>query len=331
MYKRQSFNIGGGVKFYINQRAALRLDIVDNIATAVGVGNARSNNLEVLLGVSLRLGKRQDPAPSRALIDSDLDGLYDPGQRGVIPADEDACPQQPGPRENRGCPWIDSDGDGFYDPGQGGVPAESVDACPQQPGPRETQGCPLIDSDGDTLYDPGQPVPAAEVDLCPAEPGPRELQGCPDRDKDRIPDRLDKCPDVPETVNQIDDADGCPDERPKAVEKMSGVIAGIYFDVDKDTIKPRSRVTLDRAVKVLTDFPTTRWKIGGHTDSDGAREHNIDLSNRRAASVRQYLIDRGIDGARLESQGFGPDEPIDTNATKKGKARNRRIEFQLID
>ena len=326
-----SFNIGGGVKFYINQRAALRLDIVDNIATAVGVGNARSNNLEVLLGVSLRLGKRQDPAPSRALIDSDLDGLYDPGQRGVIPADEDACPQQPGPRENRGCPWIDSDGDGFYDPGQGGVPAESVDACPQQPGPRETQGCPLIDSDGDTLYDPGQPVPAAEVDLCPAEPGPRELQGCPDRDKDRIPDRLDKCPDVPETVNQIDDADGCPDERPKAVEKMSGVIAGIYFDVDKDTIKPRSRVTLDRAVKVLTDFPTTRWKIGGHTDSDGAREHNIDLSNPRAASVRQYLIDRGIDGARLESQGFGPDEPIDTNATKKGKARNRRIEFQLID
>ena len=213
-----SFNIGGGVKFYINQRAALRLDIVDNIATAVGVGNARSNNLEVLLGVSLRLGKRQDPAPSRALIDSDLDGLYDPGQRGVIPADEDACPQQPGPRENRGCPWIDSDGDGFYDPGQGGVPAESVDACPQQPGPRETQGCPLIDSDGDTLYDPGQPVPAAEVDLCPAEPGPRELQGCPDRDKDRIPDRLDKCPVVAETVNHIDDAYGCPDERPKAVE-----------------------------------------------------------------------------------------------------------------
>ena len=328
-----SLNIGGGVKFYINRLLALRLDIVDNIATARGVGNQRSNNLEILLGLSLRLGKQKDPAPSRALIDTDLDTLYDPGQQGVAPADEDACPQQPGPRENKGCPWIDSDGDGLYDPGQGqgGVPPADVDACPQQPGPRETQGCPLVDTDLDTLYDPGQPVPAAEIDACPNEPGPRELQGCPDRDKDTIQDRFDKCPDQPETVNNIDDADGCPDEIPKAVEKISGVLEGIYFDVDKDTIKPRSKVTLDRAVKVLRDFPTTRWKIGGHTDSDGARDHNVDLSNRRAASVKQYLIDHGIDGARLESQGFGPDEPIDSNATKKGKARNRRIEFKLIN
>ncbi|MBL8971856.1 MAG: OmpA family protein, partial [Myxococcales bacterium] len=240
-------------------------------------------------------------------------------------------PQQPGPRENKGCPWLDSDGDTLYDPGQGGVPAAEVDACPQQPGPRETQGCPLVDTDLDTLYDPGQPVPAAEIDACPKEPGPRELQGCPDRDKDTIQDRFDKCPDQPEVFNQIDDKDGCPDEVPKAVAKISGVLEGIYFDVDKDTIKPRSKVTLDRAVKVLKEFPTTHWKIGGHTDSDGAREHNIDLSNRRAASVKQYLIDHGIDGARLDSQGFGPDEPIDSNKTKKGKARNRRIEFKLMD
>ena len=326
-----SFNVGGGVKFYINRLLALRLDIVDNVATAFGVGNGRSNNVEVLLGLSLRLGKQKDPAPRRALIDTDLDTLYDPGQQGVAAADEDACPQQPGPRENKGCPWLDSDGDTLYDPGQGGVPAAEVDACPQQPGPRETQGCPLVDTDLDTLYDPGQPVPAAEIDACPKEPGPRELQGCPDRDKDTIQDRFDKCPDQPEVFNQIDDKDGCPDEVPKAVAKISGVLEGIYFDVDKDTIKPRSKVTLDRAVKVLKEFPTTHWKIGGHTDSDGAREHNIDLSNRRAASVKQYLIDHGIDGARLDSQGFGPDEPIDSNKTKKGKARNRRIEFKLMD
>jgi hypothetical protein len=217
-------------------------------------------------------------------------------------------------------------------PGPGGRAAGDVDACPQQPGPRENQGCPLIDSDGDTLYDPGQPVPAAEIDACPKEPGPRELQGCPDRDKDRIIDKLDKCPDQPETVNQIDDADGCPDELPEGGREDERRHRGHLLRRRQGHDQAALEVTvLDRAVKVLTDFPTTRWKIGGHTDSDGAREHNVDLSNRRAESVRQYLIDHGIDGARLESQGFGPDEPIDTNATKKGKARNRRIEFQLID
>ncbi len=327
-----SFNIGGGVKFYINRLLALRLDIVDNVATAYGVGRDRSNNLEILLGLSLRLGKqkpKQEPAPQRSLIDSDLDGLYDPGQVGVAPADEDACPQQPGPRENRGCPWLDSDGDGMYDPGQGGVPAADVDACPQQPGPRENVGCPLLDSDGDTLLDPGQPVAAAKIDACPKEPGPVALQGCPDSDNDKIPNRFDKCPTEPETVNQYQDADGCADEVPKAVEQISGVLEGIYFDVDKDTIKPKSKATLDRALEVLNQFNTTRWRIAGHTDSDGNREHNLDLSLRRAGAVRQYLIDRGIDGSRLTAQGYGPDEPIDSNETKKGKARNRRIEFKL--
>ena len=327
-----SFNIGGGVKFYINRLLLLRLDIVDNVATAVGVGKTRSNNLEVLLGLSLRLGKQpKEQAQQRQLIDSDGDGLYDPGQRGVSPADEDKCPQQPGPRSTQGCPLIDSDGDGMYDPGQAGVAPEDVDACPQAPGPRDNTGCPLVDTDGDTLYDPGQPVPASEIDECPKEPGPRELKGCPDRDGDKIIDKLDKCPDEPETVNQIDDADGCPDKIPDAVKKMTGVIKGIYFDVDKDTIKPNSKKVLDQAVSVLKEHPGTRWNIQGHTDSDGSRDHNVDLSQRRAEAVRKYLVDAGIDANRLVPKGFGPDEPIDTNATRAGKAKNRRIEFRLID
>ncbi len=325
-----TFNIGGGVKFYINRLLLLRLDIVDNVATAVGIGNDRSNNLEVLLGLSLRLGKQPKDAP-RQLIDSDGDGLYDPGQPGVAAADEDKCPQQPGPRSMQGCPLIDSDGDGMYDPGQPGVPPEDVDACPAEPGPRENKGCPLVDTDGDKLYDPGQPVAASEIDDCPKEPGPRELQGCPDRDGDKIIDKNDKCPDQPETVNQIDDADGCPDKIPDAVKKISGVLQGIYFDVDKDTIKPKSKTVLDKAVAVLKDHPGTRWNIQGHTDSDGAREHNVDLSQRRAEAVLKYLVDHGIDGTRLVPKGFGPDEPIAPNTNKAGKAKNRRIEFRLID
>ena len=327
-----SFNVGGGLKFYVNQLVVLRLDIVDNVATAYGIGNGRSNNLEVLLGASLRLGKRAPAEPrSRKLIDSDLDGLYDPGQDGVAPADVDACPQQPGPRENRGCPLLDTDADGLLDPGQPGAPADNIDSCPLVPGPRENRGCPLLDADSDGLYDPGQPVAAVDTDECPRQPGPRELQGCPDRDHDKIADRIDQCPDVPETINQVNDSDGCPDEVPKQVMNLSGVLRGIFFDVDKDTIKPKSRPTLEKAVKVLTDFPDTRWQIEGHTDSDGDREHNMDLSRRRAEAVRNYLIGRGIDAARLESKGFGPDEPLDTNETKAGKAKNRRIEFKLIN
>ncbi|MDC0715689.1 OmpA family protein [Nannocystis bainbridge] len=324
-----TLNIGGGVKFYVNRLLALRLDIVDNVATARGVGNARSNNLEVLLGLSLRLGKHKDTAAP--LRDSDGDGLYDPGQAGVAAADEDACPHEPGPRENRGCPLRDSDGDGLYDPGQGGVAAADEDACPQEPGPRESQGCPLIDTDKDGLFDPGQPVAAADIDLCPSEPGPRELKGCPDRDQDRIIDKLDKCPDQPEVYNQIADSDGCPDEIPKAVKKISGVLQGIYFDVDKDSIKPRSKPILDKAIKVLKEYSETRWRIEGHTDADGDRDHNMDLSQRRAEAVRTYLIEHGIDAERLVPKGFGPEQPIDTNATAKGKAKNRRIEFKLID
>jgi len=118
---------------------------------------------------------------------------------------------------------------------------------------------------------------------------------------------------------------------PDAVKKISGVIQGIYFDVDKDTIKPRSKAVLDKAVSVLKEFPGTRWNIQGHTDSDGSRDHNVDLSQRRAEAVRTYLVDHGIDSGRLVPQGFGPDEPIDTNATSAGKAKNRRIEFRLID
>ena len=328
-----SFNIGGGVKFYVNRLLVLRLDVVDNVATARGIGNARSNNLEVLLGLSLRLGRKErraaDPAP-RTLLDSDRDGLYDPGQEGVAPADTDACPKEPGPRDNQGCPLLDRDRDGLYDPGQP-VPVGDIDACPEVPGPRENRGCPLLDADRDGMYDPGQPVAAADTDQCPRQPGPRELMGCPDRDGDKIADRVDQCPNEPETINQVNDSDGCPDEVPKQVQKLSGVLRGIFFDVDKDTIKAKSRPTLENAVKVLTEFPDTRWRIEGHTDSDGDREHNMDLSRRRAEAVRAYLIGRGIDPARLESQGLGPDVPLDTNDTAAGKARNRRIEFELID
>ncbi|MCA9660148.1 MAG: hypothetical protein KC486_17520, partial [Myxococcales bacterium] len=171
-----AMHFGGGVKFFINRFLALRLDVRDNVSAAVQVENGRTNHVEILLGLSATLGrKKQEEAKN--LIDSDGDGLWDPGQ-GVPAAEEDRCPNEPGPASNQGCPLVDSDGDGLWDPGQG-APADEEDKCPNEPGPKSTQGCPLVDSDGDGFWDPGQGAPEAEEDRCPDEPGPKETQGCP--------------------------------------------------------------------------------------------------------------------------------------------------------
>ncbi len=290
-----ALHLGGGVKFYINRLLALRLDVRDNVSAQYRIDGGRTNHVEVLLGLSLVLGKKK-PAPEAEDPDSDGDGFKDK---------VDKCPQVPGVAPD-GCPAAaedpDSDGDGFKD---------SVDACPQEPG-IAPDGCPEKDSDGDGFLD--------SKDKCPQVKGVAP-DGCPPPDKDG---------DVPETRNGYEDTDGCADEVPKAVTKFTGVIKGIFFDVDKDTIKPKSKTTLDNAVKVLKEFPSVRVEIIGHTDADGDRDHNVDLSRRRAESVKKYLVDKGLDGSRITTRGAGPDEPIADNKTAKGKAQNRRIEFKLV-
>ena len=298
-------HFGGGVKFYINRLLALRIDARDNVSAQHNVDAGRTHHIEVLFGLSLLLNRKK-PEPKREL-DSDGDGFLDSvdkcvNVRGVAP---DGCPL-PIPVEEP-----DTDGDGFKD---------SVDACVNDPG-TEPDGCP--DTDGDGFKD--------NVDKCPQVPGVAP-DGCPppDTDGDGILDPVDKCIPEPETKNGYQDGDGCPDEVPKAIARFSGVIKGIYFDVDKDAIKKTSRKTLDAAAAVLKEHNDVRLEISGHTDSDGNRDHNIDLSRRRAEAVKKYMVDAGIDAARLTSRGVGPDEPVADNKTKKNKALNRRIEFKLL-
>ncbi|HFE45565.1 MAG TPA: OmpA family protein [Nannocystis exedens] len=330
-----AMHFGGGVKFFINRYLMVRLDVRDNVSAAVSVDNGRTNHIEILLGLSATLGRKK--GDDKPLIDTDGDGLYDAGQDGVRKKDEDRCKLEPGPKSNQGCPLKDSDGDGLWDPGQG-APADETDKCPDEPGPQMNQGCPLIDSDGDGFWDPDQGAPAEQEDACPNEAGPSETQGCPikDSDGDGLPDPgqgqspEDQCPQEPETFNEYQDEDGCADKVPDAVKKFTGAIRGINFDVDKDTIKKNSSKTLKAAIKVLKDFPDVRIEISGHTDPDGGRDHNLDLSRRRAESVKKYLVDHGIDASRIETRGAGPDEPIADNKTRRGKAKNRRIEFKLL-
>jgi len=197
------------------------------------------------------------------------------------------------------------------------------DRCIDVPGIPENQGCPLNDRDGDGILD--------DDDECPDTPGVEEFNGCPvpDTDGDGILDPDDQCIEEPETANDYKDADGCPDEVPTELEEFTGVIEGISFDTNKDTIKSSSRKDLDHAVEILTQYPDIELGISGHTDDRGSDEYNMDLSTRRANAVRDYLVDHGIDASRITARGVGEASPRATNDTKSGRALNRRIEFTL--
>lgn len=301
-------HFGLGAKVVLDDFLLLRVDLRDSLSQKHGAAQGdQTHHLEATLGLSfsLRPGKSAaaPPAPPPPPPDTDGDG---------VPNDKDLCPVEKGTLAN-GCPVGDHDSDGIPD---------DKDACPQDAG-KAPCGCPPVDSDGDRFID--------ELDKCPGVAGP--IDGCPDPDADHdgVLSPEDHCPTQPETKNGYEDSDGCPDEVPEVVKKFTGVIQGIEFDRGKETIRPVSTPTLDAALKVLTDYPKLRVMISGHTDTDGSRETNIDLSKRRAESVKTYFVSRGIDAGRIETRGVGPDEPIADNKTAAGKQKNRRIEFKLID
>jgi len=119
-----------------------------------------------------------------------------------------------------------------------------------------------------------------------------------------------------------------PDTRSKLITEGKLVSYGIYFDVNKDVVKPESTGTIRDIAKVLKENPTVSIKIIGHTDSDGNDAANLDLSKRRGASVKNALVSQfGIDGSRIQTDGKGETEPIAPNTTSENKAKNRRVEF----
>ena len=183
---------------------------------------------------------------------------------------------------------------------------------------------PLQDRDGDG-------VPDSE-DLCPDEPGPPELDGCPDSDGDGIPDWQDKCPHQPGPAEN----DGCPlGVGEPLIEIGSRRILlkdSIHFDTGKDTIKSESFGLLDQVAKLLNEHSEMkRVRVEGHTDNVGNAAYNKDLSARRAASVVRYLVGKGVAASRLVPAGYGFEQPIASNATALGRAKNRRVVFTVLD
>lgn len=297
-----AWDFGVGAKVALSHALSLRLDLRDNL-TANSAHDGQAHSFEALLGLSAVIERtRKEPPPPPA--DTDHDGVLDR---------DDKCPSEVGVMPG-GCP-ADSDGDSVLD---------RDDYCPKEAGPAP-KGCPIVDPDPDK---DGVPLPC---DACPDEVGVKP-DGCPIRDKDGdgIFDDKDKCIDKPETKNGFEDEDGCPDTIPEKIKKFTGVVEGIYFDQGKATIRKQSTPVLDGAVKVLKEFPSISMEISGHTSSEGDKAFNQKLSQERAESVKQWLVDKGIPSERIKTRGAGADEPIADNKTAAGKAKNRRIEFKVV-
>jgi outer membrane protein OmpA-like peptidoglycan-associated protein/tetratricopeptide (TPR) repeat protein len=109
------------------------------------------------------------------------------------------------------------------------------------------------------------------------------------------------------------------------------VLRNVFFDTDKDVLKPESYNELNRIAALLASHPGLVVELGGHTDNSGTASHNKDLSFRRARAVQSYLINEGIEKSRLKIKGYGPDKPLADNQTEAGRALNRRTELLILD
>ncbi|MES2587773.1 MAG: OmpA family protein [Bacteroidota bacterium] len=173
----------------------------------------------------------------------------------------------------------------------------------------------VVDMDGDGVLDVN--------DFCPTIKGSASANGCPDKDGDNIYDFVDKCPNAAGLA-----ADGgCPVVTQKAKETMTKAMAGVQFDNGKATLIKKSTPILDEVAKVMLANPSYNLAVNGHTDNAGDPAKNLQLSEDRAKAVKAYLMSKGVAEGRLVAKGFGDTQPKASNATAKGKAANRRVEF----
>lgn len=240
--------------------------------------------------------------------DQDQDGIVDR---------LDKCPSKAGVKELEGCADADQDGDGIVD---------RLDQCPKEKEDVDTfkddDGCPDLDNDDDGVTD--------TADACPLVKGVVENRGCPDTDKDEdtVVDRLDNCPEEKgEPAFQ-----GCKTKQFVVITKEKlEILAPVFFKVGSDVIEARSFAMLDNVAKVVNAHAEVKKvRVEGHTDNVGDPAKNLDLSQRRAASVKKYLVEKGkVADERLEAKGFGDQQPVADNATPAGREKNRRVVFSI--
>lgn len=285
----------------------------------VGLGDNNEASLEGRATLSFYFGYFKD---------TDKDGIEDK---------KDADPKRPedfdGFQDEDGAPDYDNDGDGIPD---------LLDKAPNDPedkdGFQDEDGVPDLDNDNDGIADAKDKAPnqAEDVD------GFQDNDGAPDTDNDNdgILDQDDNCPgtdetvargqDTKETYNGYQDDDGCPDKKPAPILEKKGaklVLKGVNFETGSAALTEESYSILDEVIEGLKDNKEVELEIRGYTDDRGAASANQKLSERRANTVMQYLINAGIEATRLNAAGYGEKDPIASNKTEEGRAQNRRIEF----
>lgn len=248
------------------------------------------------------IADKEDLCPEVAGIEAFL-GCPDTDGDGIKDSD-DACPNVAGLKELSGCP--DADGDGVRD---------SEDACPELAGLISLKGCP--DTDGDGVADPD--------DDCPEVAGLAEFNGCVDTDGDGIRDLDDRCPEEA----GVEALKGCPEIEEEVQEKLDLATRSVRFASGSDKLLSRSYNVLNEVAQIMKDYPQYKLRISGYTDSSGDDQKNLELSQRRARSCKNYLIGKEVAASRMVSDGFGEVNPVASNSTSAGRAQNRRVEFEL--
>jgi outer membrane protein OmpA-like peptidoglycan-associated protein len=327
-----------GLRFSLGPALAARIEASEDFIPSPAnqsASIANNWNLALQAGLSVRLGSSRPR-------DHDHDGVQD---------QVDACPWTPAGEtvDARGCASPkDSDGDGVVD---------TADRCPNTPGGDAVDrvGCPVPkDTDGDHVIDgldrcpntpPGEPVNAAgcpldsdgdgvidTADKCPATPGGTDVDatGCPvakDSDGDGVVDSADRCAASP--AGERVDATGCPVLFAESERTL--VLEGVTFETGSAILSPLARAVLGRVAAALTAHASLRVEVAGYSDNRGAAVANQRLSQTRAEAVRGYRIERGVSPEQVTALGYGENDPIDTNATAAGRARNRRVELHRLN
>ena len=257
------------------------------------------------------------PVEARGLVDEKGCELDTDGDG--VPDWRDECPGTPeeakGYVDAFGC-LLDTDGDGVPD---------YLDECPNTPaearGLVDEKGCP-VDSDSDGVPD--------YLDECPNTPaearGYVDEKGCEiDTDEDGVPDWCDKCPNVAGSAQNK----GCPEVKREVRTLLTKAMQGIAFETGKATIKKSSYTLLNQIAKTFIENKDFQIEVQGHTDNVGKAAVNKALSEKRANAVRDYLIKQGVPAERITAKGYGDEVPIADNKTKAGRAKNRRVEFNI--
>lgn len=310
-----------GLRYRLARTVGLSLGLGRGILRGVGAPALHGVLAFELTPQASAVEPLRPPAPYVPPPDRDGDQIADA---------EDHCAEEAedkdGFADRDGCPDPDNDFDSVPD---------ATDKCPMEredkDGIDDGDGCPDLDDDGDRI--------SGATDKCPKEAedldGFEDADGCPDLDDDRdgVPDSSDKCPRQPETINDVDNQDGCPDSGFAAVllaAERIDLMMPVSFVGQSAKLAPSSLSVLDQVAATLRANPDiARLRIGVHVHPRGRQDQA--LTDRRAAAVRDYLVQWGIPASRLDARGFGSEKLIMSAQRKNAAQLNDRVEFTIME